>query len=123
MLIFDLDDREMELVSEKKRIVGGTFTDTSSYTGATYTYAGTDAETGEAYAYADAMAFGNYASIGSDTYSSANPNATHSSASAHAVAVDDDRLYWSHSDSNSVYISTDSRTSYTGYSVSTGGSV
>ncbi len=123
MLIFDLDNREMELVSEKKRIVGGTFTDTSSYTGVTYTYAGTDAETGAAYAYADSMAFSNYASVGSDTYSSANPNATYSSASAYAVAVEDDRLYWSQSDSSSVYISTDSRTSYTGYSVSTGGSV
>ena len=123
MLIFDLDNREMELVSEKKRIVGGTSTDTSSYTGVTYTYAGTDAETGAAYAYADSMTFSNYGSVGSNTYSSANPNVTHSSASAYAVAVEDDRLYWSHSDSSSVYISTDSRTSYTGYSVSTGGSV
>ena len=123
MLILDLDNREIELVSENKRIVGGTFTDTSSYTGATYTYTGTDAETGAAYAYADALAFGNYLAVGVDGYSSINPYVTHSSASAYALAVEDDNLYWSRSDSSSVYTSTNSRTSYTGYSASAGFSV
>lgn len=123
MLIVDLDDREMELVFEKQRIVGGIFIDTSSYTGATYTYAGTDADTGEASAYADALAFGNYLSVWSDTYSSVDANASYSSASADAVAVDGDHLYSSHSESSSVYISTDSLISYVGYSVSIGESI
>ena len=121
MNIFDLEDIKLDLVIEKGEIIGGMLTETYSYTGATYSYAGTDAETGMAIAYADAMGIGDYVSVTSDTASYVNNHIALSSATADAVAVFNDNFYWSQSDSNSVHISTRFRQSSIGYSVSTGG--
>ena len=121
MKIFDLEDTKLDLITEQGDIIGGILTETYSYTGATYSYAGTDADTGMAIAYADSMGIGDYVSVGSDTASYLNNHITSSSATANAVAVFNDNLYWSQSDSNSVHISTNFRQFSLGYSVSTGG--
>ena len=121
MNIFDLEDAKRDLTIEQEGIIGGMLTETYSYTGATFSYAGTDAETGMAIAYADSMGMGDYVSVTSDTASYINNHIALSSATANAVAVFDDNLYWSQSDSNSAHISTRVRQSSIGYSVSTGG--
>ena len=121
MNILDLDDTKLDSIDEKAEIIGGTLTDTYAYTGATYSYAGTDAESVMATAYADSMSIGDYASVTSDTTSYLNNHIALSAATSGAVAIFDNNLYWSQSDSNSVNISTNFRHSSLGYSVSTGG--
>lgn len=123
MKIFDLENEKLDLMTEEREIIGGILTETYAYTDATYTYAATDAETGMASAYADSMGIGNSVSVFSDTYSLANDYITKSSANANAVAIVDENLYWSNSNSNSVNISTNFRKLSLGYSVSTGGSM
>lgn len=123
MEIFDLEYKKLDLTAREVIIIGGILTETYSYTGATYSYAGTDAETGMAVAYADSMGMGDYTSVGSDTSSSANNYITKSSARANSVAIFEESLYWSKSNSNSVNISTNFRKLSLGYSVSTGGFV
>ena len=121
MNILDLEDTKLDSISEKGKLIGGMSSETYAYTGATYSYAGTDAETGMAIAYADAMGIGDYVSITSDTASYLNNHIALSAATANTVAVFNDNFYWSQSDSNSMHISTGFRQSSLGYSVSTGG--
>ncbi|MGK7935697.1 MAG: hypothetical protein AB4206_07825 [Xenococcaceae cyanobacterium] len=123
MEIFDLEYKKLDLTVKQGVIIGGMLTETYSATGPTSSYAGTDAETGMAVAYADSMGMGDYTSVGSDTSSSANNYLTKSSARANSVAIFEESLYWSKSNSNSVNISTSFRNLYLGHSVSTGGFV